>query len=1662
MAKFNPLIVTTLGHQYMAGSMNGQTGVRFSKVVASSHVYQDGELEALTDIEDVVLKDTAPTVTVVTKLTVNVATHFDNTLLQTPLDVNTVGLYAVNAYDNTEFLYAVTTALADGGYHFDLYNGDGIETLNLNLSLAVTNSENVQVSYESGDKDYLTKDMAMDTIHSVTDPLETRAEATSEHDSLAAKASTDTANALSSANSYTDSESVRDVAKADSQYASAVSQASSQHTVAISQATSQYKDAIAHADDNLGKATSYTDSYATSYADADLVKGNSYAQAQALAATANANSYTDSTAKVSRSLATSQVSALSAAASANISSAVVAGNSYADSVATNSADSAYTKAVATAGSNANSYADAQDIKVTSAYTQAISAAITDLKGVAPEALDTLGEIATALKDNPNEIDSIISSIGTKVNQSDFDAHVNNTTIHVTADEKAAWDAKLDASAITNMAVKDDLKSLVTATALNSYAETIYTKADADSTFATKDALAANASAASAAFATKADIAKVQTGVSSALTGVKGSGASSNAPVDNNGLATMPVSHTYHAYAWDDSGSDSFTTVYPAENLITHSINWLDAPVASQYGTITLVDVTDGSQQFYGQKAYHFVWDGETQSTAAGFFFLQESTASKQMGSYEAFSVSVKGTGTFVGLWRENTEAQNNPKYTYNATLTNAWQRFGSVGRLSDNYGKGNFCVWFDTTKGPVDAYITLPKIEQNYTWSVYTPSPLEDFHRAYPSYEGTVETYAESQPTDSSVYTWKPIGPTYTYPAVTDSYAHKTLPLATAAVSGQTNPNLIANTSDALVTIDKGTSWGSVGVADYKLWYPTQNQPYTFSAYIISTSENDAHIEVYVWNTDGSHYIEGGSTIGKGQQGYSSVTVSPDHMQSVKYVTINPVTYSSAGNVGGTFYFKEVKAERGYIRTPWCPAYEDLHPNENLLLNSDFYLRNAGGSLIGMGLSVPASSLNGQFITVSCDVELDNVTSLATSGNNRAGFEMQLSNSADGSTSVYPSAWVTNPVVGSTTKTRFYNVINMADYAGTIVDNDKAGVDIGGPGNIIEGVYIQGITADAFKVGHPKVELGKRPSPWTPAPADLETNTENLIPNAPSANISTPATGEGWVNIDDTQTYRGLPVVKAYVAADYSHPYIDMISSTITMEAASQYTATFWAYGEVDKTIINCYLYFPNNTLEYHTSQGDRGFTGDGACSFTLTRGWARYWVTWTRNSTKEETTALIIGRVPRQSSWRTVYIAGPTFTEGSRPAKGWLVNPHETVNTYADQALGGTKTFTGKTYFNDVPMFNNGWAYPHIPAGSDLNNYTRAGFYECLSNADVGTTLGNRPFGDNQSFWLLVQSQDASNLDPTQNGKSYVHQTAFDYNSTRKAIRYAFWDNSRGALNWSAWTIYDPAQIAANKDAIAANSANMVKTSGDQTINGSKTFGQQPVIINSGSRVLDIKTSNATFQAIKGYTGPDGNGMGLQIGAGGLTVIGAGEAANALMNLVSAGNFSTAGPAGMASSFASMGDEDLVLTADDSVYILDSYSAGGSTGGQHRFRANWFQRYDSSLKIWVNLDSSIYYEDSRNDNQSPIWYINNHGRTLFTEFKLASTLGITQMPSGSAMPSGAFVSLVTETPWNNDTGGYPIQTAKLASGPTRPVVWIRKGVSDTTWSAWEMMTTYG
>lgn len=106
-------------------------------------------------------------------------------------------------------------------------------------------------------------------------------------------------------------------------------------------------------------------------------------------------------------------------------------------------DNLKAKSLAVSGTSTAPTAPTGDSSKTIANTEFVQSAVSGLVGAAPETLDTLNELATALGNDPNFATTIANQIGKKANQSDLE------TVSTKVDKKANQAALEETASFTN-------------------------------------------------------------------------------------------------------------------------------------------------------------------------------------------------------------------------------------------------------------------------------------------------------------------------------------------------------------------------------------------------------------------------------------------------------------------------------------------------------------------------------------------------------------------------------------------------------------------------------------------------------------------------------------------------------------------------------------------------------------------------------------------------------------------------------------------------------------------------------------------------------------------------------------------------------------------------------------------------------------------------------------------------------------------------------------------------------------------------------------------------------------------------------------------------------------------------------------------------------------
>ena len=106
-----------------------------------------------------------------------------------------------------------------------------------------------------------------------------------------------------------------------------------------------------------------------------------------------------------------------------------------------------------------------------------------------------------------------------------------------------------------------------------------------------------------------------------------------------------------------------------------------------------------------------------------------------------------------------------------------------------------------------------------------------------------------------------------------------------------------------------------------------------------------------------------------------------------------------------------------------------------------------------------------------------------------------------------------------------------------------------------------------------------------------------------------------------------------------------------------------------------------------------------------------------------------------------------------------------------------------------------------------------------------------------------------------------------------------------------------------------------------------------------------------------------------------------------------------------------------------------------------------------AAQKAQQTADGATTITDTRSDNQTPGWYLENYGNKVVREFKYTETIGL--KAAFPAVVTEIYCTLETYVQWGDSSGGYPRQTAY-----SQGRLFTRHGLNATTWSAWRDSTT--
>lgn len=160
MAEFNKLTITNKGQALMSKIIAGSGNIEFTKVSASSNIYTESQILALTSLANVKQTVAISRITRINNVSVQIEAAMENSKLTSGYNMNSIGLYAKDP-DDGEILYAVASVASyDKGAYMPPFNGLTASGAYFKLTTTVSNSDNVSLEVDQA---------AVATIGDVTD-----------------------------------------------------------------------------------------------------------------------------------------------------------------------------------------------------------------------------------------------------------------------------------------------------------------------------------------------------------------------------------------------------------------------------------------------------------------------------------------------------------------------------------------------------------------------------------------------------------------------------------------------------------------------------------------------------------------------------------------------------------------------------------------------------------------------------------------------------------------------------------------------------------------------------------------------------------------------------------------------------------------------------------------------------------------------------------------------------------------------------------------------------------------------------------------------------------------------------------------------------------------------------------------------------------------------------------------------------------------------------------------------------------------------------------------------------------------------------------------------------------------------------------------------------
>lgn len=257
------------------------------------------------------------------------------------------------------------------------------------------------------------------------------------------------------------------------------------------------------------------------------------------------------------------------------------------------------------------------------------------------------------------------------------------------------------------------------------------------------------------------------------------------------------------------------------------------------------------------------------------------------------------------------------------------------------------------------------------------------------------------------------------------------------------------------------------------------------------------------------------------------------------------------------------------------------------------------------------------------------------------------------------------------------------------------------------------------------------------------------------------------ITITDEKLFGNAVMKNDYTAGTGFSDMYQLTTSIIP--TGTQYTLSFYAKADIDKTKMYCYFYNPNTTVNSVNNQGGKFTANDGRTVFVLSTEWTKYWVTWTQTQADRPKSVLIGRKFGEDEPNSAFYMSSPMMVEGNKP-QTWMKAP-EDIETAINGKEGAwvysptapTNPAVGLVWVDSSKTPNQpkrwvggetGWValtpeevkdLPWGEDGSNLADWVAQAEQKISSDAIINTVLGSEDFTG--IFDKKANTEDLNNL---------------------------------------------------------------------------------------------------------------------------------------------------------------------------------------------------------------------------------------------------------------------------------------------------------------------------